>query len=249
MSETVYKTTPHIVAFIDILGATNAILKQADESLEVIHKIYESAVTAFPMFQEIGLERPKVKIFSDNIVVALPYDASRRKTDALLGVVAMSVLLQAIFLTRGWLTRGGIASGDFFMDDVMVWGIALVHAYELESRVAYFPRVVVAPSLVEEYNQERDIQHAKKIIDRFLGRDADGMIRLEILPKMPIDSNSAIFKIFDKGLFEKRLVEHHGDTKVCQKWRWMANHVEERRKILETEGGETNAKSDEKDRN
>lgn len=236
MSETVYKTTPHIVAFIDILGATNAILKQTDESLTVIHSIYERAITIFPMFQEPGLERPKVKIFSDNIVLALPYDASHRKTDALFGVAVMSAALQASFLVCGWLTRGGIAAGDFFMDDVMVWGPALVRAYELESRVAYFPRVVIESDLAKECYLEVIRQYArnKNFHGYVFGKDIDGMLRVEPLLDMGARDVmvNEIFNLFKNGLLEKRLTEHRGDTKVCQKWIWMAHHVEERRKLL-----------------
>lgn len=238
MSGTVYKTVPYVVAFIDVLGATNAILRQADESLEVIHSIYEKAITIFPMFQEPGWECPKVKIFSDNIVVALPYDASHRKTDALFAVAVMSAMLQAEFLVRGWLTRGGIASGDFFMDDVMVWGPALVRAYELESHVAYFPRVVIEPDLAKECDLGLILRHTRNTnsLGYAFGKDADGMFRVEPLLDMGWFGVTAnlIFNSFEKGLLEKRLAEHRGDTKVCQKWIWMAHHVEERRKLFKT---------------
>lgn len=238
MSGAVYKTTPHIVAFIDILGATNAILKQADGSLKVIHTIYKNAAMVFPMFHEPGLERPKVKIFSDNIVVALPYDASQQRADALFAVAVMSAMLQVSFLVRGWLIRGGIASGDFFMDDVMVWGPALVRAYELESRVAYFPRVVIEPDLAKVCDLEHILQHTRDINSHgyAFGKDADGMFRVEPLFDVGgfgVTANE-IFKLFKGGLLEKRLAEHRGDTKVCQKWIWMAHHVEERRKFFET---------------
>lgn len=236
MSGAVYKTAPHVVAFIDVLGATNAILRQADESLAVIHTIYKNAATVFPMFQEPGLERPKVKIFSDNIVVALSYDATHPKTEALRAVAVMSAALQAEFLVRGWLTRGGIASGDFFMDDVMVWGPALVRVYELESRVAHFPRVVIEPDLAKECGLELILQHTRNTnsLGYAFGRDADGMFRVE--PLLDVGgfgvTANLIFNSFEKGLLEKRLSEHRGDTKVCQKWIWMAHHVEERRKLF-----------------
>lgn len=238
MSGTVYKTAPHVVAFIDILGATNAILRQADESLAVIHTIYKNAVTAFSECEFPDCDRPKVKIFSDNIVVALPYDASHRNADALFAVAVMSAALQAEFLVRGWLTRGGIGAGDFFMDDLMVWGSALVRAYELESHVAYFPRVVIEPDLAKECGLELILRHTRNTnsLGYAFGKDADGMFRVE--PLLDVGgfgvTANLIFNLFEERLLEKQLAEHRGDTKVCQKWIWMAHHVEERRKLFKT---------------
>ena len=39
-----YKTTEHIVAFIDILGATAKIKENVDESLNAVHKTYDLAI-------------------------------------------------------------------------------------------------------------------------------------------------------------------------------------------------------------
>ncbi len=238
MSGKVYKTTPHIVAFIDILGATNAILKQTDESLEVIHKIYEFAMTAFPGYRRFGFAEPKIKIFSDNIVIAMPCDSICQKINVFYLVATMSAVLQASFLGYGWLTRGGIAAGEFFMDDVMAWGPALVHAYELESHVAYFPRVVVDPTLAKELSLENILQSSEEDksskCNEIFYKGRDGLICLEILLNVWENSARSIFKLFDEGLLEKRLAENHGNTKVCQKWRWMAHYLEERRKFFET---------------
>lgn len=38
----------------------------------------------------------------------------------------------------GWLLRGGIAIGQLFIDDVMVWGDALLKAYYLENKTGFW---------------------------------------------------------------------------------------------------------------
>ncbi len=250
MSDKEYKTSEYVVAFIDILGATNAIMKQTDASLDVIHKIYENAIKTFSKFQMVDFKRPQVKIFSDNIVVAIPYDKDHRKNDALFAVAVMSSSLQANFLAHGWLTRGGISAGHFFVDDVMVWGSALVRAYKLESEVAYFPRVVIDPALAHECELDLMIQYAAKINSYgcIFGKDNDGMIRLEIMPDMWPNTILAIFKEFESGILEKQLKENHGNTKVCQKWLWMDHYVKERCKVFGLESGWTDAKRDERQR-
>lgn len=247
MSDKEYKTSEYVVAFIDILGATNAIMKQTDASLDVIHKIYENAIKTFSKFQMADFKRPQVKIFSDNIVVAVPYDKDHRKNDALYAVAVMSSALQANFLAHGWLTRGGISAGDFFVDDVMVWGTALVRAYKLESTVAYFPRVVIEPTLAEECDLDLMIKYAMKMNSSgcIFYKDHDGMIRLEILQGTWINTTYAIFKEFENGILERQLKENRGNTKVCQKWLWIDHYIKERRKVLPLESGDTDAKRDE----
>lgn len=250
MSDKEYKTSEYVVAFIDILGATNAIMKQTDVALDVVHKIYENAIEKFLKCQAPGFDRPQIKIFSDNILVALPCDLTHRKKDALFAVAVMGAALQADFLVHGWLIRGGISAGDFFMDDVMVWGSALVRAYKLESEVAYFPRVVIDPALAQECELDLMIQYASKINSYgcIFGKDNDGMIRLEIMPDMWPNTTLAIFKEFESGILEKQLEENHGNTKVCQKWLWMDHYVKERCKVFGLESGWTDAKRDERQR-
>lgn len=43
----------------------------------------------------------------------------------------------------GWLVRGGITIGDFYIDDTIVWGPALLRAYELEDKLAIYPRIIL----------------------------------------------------------------------------------------------------------
>ncbi len=143
------KMKEYIVAFIDILGSTAAIKSTAEKSLEMMHDAYTESIELFNCLFENKNVRPSVKIFSDNIIVAMPR-AGESGHGAFCAVVMMSAIIQVQFLKHGLLTRGGIATGNFFADDVMVWGMALVKAYDLESNVAMYPRVVVEPELIRE---------------------------------------------------------------------------------------------------
>lgn len=52
-----------------------------------------------------------------------------------------------------WLLRGGISIGQLFIDDVMVWGEALLNAYYLEDKVANYPRIIIDKNIVSEIIQ------------------------------------------------------------------------------------------------
>ena len=230
MNEKKYKTSEYVVAFIDILGASNAIKTNDSSSLNVVHKIYDGAIRSFePMNSRKEFYKPKIKIFSDNIVVAVPYDDTHTLENAFLAVCIMSSLIQIDFLANGWLTRGGITEGSFFIDETMVWGKALMDAYQLESTVAYFPRVSVAPMLAEKLDLNKlVVQNKNQRFSRFLRYSNDGFFFIDFLrgahQKM-VSSGLEMYRSY--GILEKQLLVHKGNTKVCQKWLWMDSYIKE----------------------
>ena len=46
-------------------------------------------------------------------------------------------------LQRGYFIRGALVKGPLYHDDKMIFGEALVRAYQLESEVVRYPRVMV----------------------------------------------------------------------------------------------------------
>ena len=147
-SEYKLKLKNHIVSFIDILGATNSIISESEKSLNLVHIAYEKAIETFnSLFKDKSIT-PTVKIFSDNILVSLPYN-DKLKRPAFLAVAMISAIIQVQFLSFGYLTRGAISYGSFYCDNLMVWGQALVNAYRLESNNAIYPRVIVDPNLID----------------------------------------------------------------------------------------------------
>lgn len=218
-----YKTQECVIAFIDILGSSDAILNDAEKSLNIVHRAYQKSIESFGvLFGGYGLQ-PSVKIFSDNIVVAIPYGEKRFMRAAFLSVAMMSAIIQVEFLKTGWLTRGGISYGSFFADEVMVWGLALVKAYKLEGTVAVYPRVIVDPALIGELGLAAQQDTRCKI---WIRQDKDGLFYIEYL-------NSCLknAEFFAMGLFqivEENMIKHHGKTKVCQKWLWLSSYLKER---------------------
>ena len=147
MSDT-YKTTTSIVAFIDVLGSTEAIMKDADKSLQMMHDAYSEAIALYQSLFDKGKRiKPCAKIFSDNIVVSVSREGESGH-GAFCAIAMISAIIQVQFLKHGFLTRGGIASGSFFFDDMMVWGTALVKSHNLENNLAIYPRIIVDPELI-----------------------------------------------------------------------------------------------------
>ena len=171
-----YKTSEHIVAFIDVLGASEKIKQNSKESLNTIHFVYEESLRKAETIyssEEVKRIKPIVKIWSDNIVVAAPI-IEGNYCNALFSVIVLSTVIQCEFLAHNYLVRGGISVGDFFSDDVMVWGNALLDAYKIENSVAIYPRIVIHPAVIEKATV------GKNIIKR-IQRDCDGMFFVDYL--------------------------------------------------------------------
>lgn len=134
-----YKTSRHCIAYLDILGGTDIILHDdQNKHLNIINMIFEDALGESKMFSDNIF----VKIFSDNILLALSTDDECREQNItnIIGLVRNIIYEAADY---GYLIRGAITEGDFFHNDIIVYGKALVEAVEMEEKYAIYPRVIV----------------------------------------------------------------------------------------------------------
>jgi hypothetical protein len=69
---------------------------------------------------------------------------------------------QAKLLHDGILLRGAVTLGDLFWDDNHVFGPGIVRAYEIESRLALYPRIAVEPE-ISKYLKEEDLKYLEII--------------------------------------------------------------------------------------
>ena len=157
------------VAFIDILGCRDMMRKDSEESLNRVHRIYVGACEGYKKFANSqSLCMPDIKIFSDNIVLSINEDIHGEF--ALSNLILAAAVFQLKFLEEGILVRGGITKGDFFSDKIMLWGNALARAYQLESELAIYPRIIVDPKYALEFKILPAIKNRKLIKE-----DIDGI--------------------------------------------------------------------------
>lgn len=219
------KQKKYVVAFLDFLGASDK-MKSSEESdsfLQQIKKIYNSTlslVEARNKNSTINMTDIKVRIFSDNIVIAQecvpPLDIQES-----LNILMFSSYIQANALLDGALIRGAITAGNFYIDDMMVYGEALVRAHELESKIAIYPRIVIDREIAEKsllpafkvlktkgLTQDFDGEWIVNFIAQFIGWE-DRTISIRLL-------NGAREKILE--LFKNPTP----DANVQQKFDWLA---------------------------
>ena len=155
-------------AFIDFLGFTE-VSKEADDTTRL--KVLDLLLSLSALRSEFAIHSapiesggtshqimPAISTFSDHIVISYPlariaHDVGPSSNDS---AVAFFVLggfgrllrsIAASALRLGFLIRGGATIGKLYHSQGVVFGEAMIEAFELESRVAVYPRVLVSPRI------------------------------------------------------------------------------------------------------
>lgn len=162
----IVETEPRIICFMDILGFSELINEyDNDITSTVLQDIQESFALAKTELLENKTHQNnefvrhlKYQTFSDNICISIPYFDNENDF-----LVNFSLLItyvkgfQSIMMTKGFFTRGGISAGSYYADNNIIFSKGLVNAYQLESKKAVYPRVVIDKIILErlwKYNFE-----------------------------------------------------------------------------------------------
>jgi len=140
-----------IVAFIDILGWSDLLRRSKTDSNELskLTEIVRRLTFLSQKSQErreeflnknIAAMNTRFSYFSDTVVLSCPADVRE------CGWMTWEVqLLCSVLVLSGQYPRGAIVRGEIHHTESLLFGPALVDAYEIERQVAMYPRLVVTP--------------------------------------------------------------------------------------------------------
>lgn len=212
-----------IVAFIDLLGTSEAI--KNDEHDTNLHSMNLILQTAIDMCADKHICRAdvKVKAFSDNIVFAmeLPDDAEDVERMARVhNILEICAYFQIAALGLGISTRGGVTIGDFFCNDIFVWGKGLLRSYTLENKVAIYPRIAIDANVLPFLPDCDDVGNKHHVLTDF-----DGIVFLDYLSFFTMPTRDEYIKrsLRDVDIIIKAL---KNDERAIQKVRWTASYLE-----------------------
>lgn len=153
-----YTYERRIVCFIDILGFSGKIKGTTKNSPEGNANL-ENICKAIKIINDFsGVLHKKLKIkgiqstqFSDSIVISFPWNENENT------IVAAFMLIKymQVYLIKEFniLLRGGIVIGDVIHNAQMIVGPAMIDAYQLESKCAFSPRIVIDPKVSFRFNK------------------------------------------------------------------------------------------------
>ena len=167
--------TERLIAYVDVLGFGSLIAESGQSDLlapEIIKRISEAI--------DWSIEELSVRLhstadivftqFSDSFVVSVDAEAVGKY-----GLTQFSHCLLVVidcFLSSRLLLRGGISRGKLIHTATLLFGPAMNRAYELESRFARVPRIVLDPVLSEL---------PQLVLHDRLAQDADGLWYVDYL--------------------------------------------------------------------
>lgn len=186
---------PYIVAFIDLLGFSAMVSHDCEtpngdqKYVESLHEVYTDTKKISNKLKDLQLMQ-----FSDSITLAVPY--SKENATSLINIVSD---YQYNLLKKGVLCRGGISYGKHYSAEGFVFSKALIDAYEIESRFASAPRIVVSQNLLDLVAPLKTENPIPEVL-----LENDGLSFVHYLKdKDPSESWNAVEAIAPTGLHEK----------------------------------------------
>jgi hypothetical protein len=141
------------VLFVDLLGVREMNMSQgAAGHLVALH----SAVSLMHRTFVGELSRYRSAFFSDTLVVAAPIVRETDDATEVGNLMRHARWLQNDLVAEGFFVRGGLTLGSLHLDEHVLFGPALVEAYELESNVAVHPRIVLSRAAAQTQRRTAD---------------------------------------------------------------------------------------------
>jgi hypothetical protein len=179
-----------VLCFVDVLGFRSQIQETIDSQGNNVSQKIRNIADAFLHIRDLlDVDKPDEKRgravtqFSDSIVISFP----KTEKSEVFWTINELLNIQISLVFRGMLCRGAVVEGKVIHTEQIVFGPALVDAYELESKAALFPRIILSDSLLEVARSAHAHHHSAsqevKSIISMLKRDSDGMWYIDYVTK------------------------------------------------------------------
>lgn len=207
------------VLFIDMLGVSEMNrakgvarhLIDLERAVTATYRDYLSPFSPWPS-----------AFFSDTLVLAAPL-IDRDEMAEVVFLATQAASLQMSLARSGFFVRGGLAIDRFHIREGLVFGPALVEAYELESKIATHPRVVLSA--------EAEDCLARALAGPTAGyplvlADGDGRTFINYLELQLAQDleDPALPAVAHRDRIVSNLDAHRSNKKVWEKYRWAAEY-------------------------
>ena len=249
MNQDEIKYERRIVAFIDILGFKE-IVKQSEKDTTKIELLYyvleflkswETSEKWDLRIVEIEEDAQKKGVhnfdirgktnttsFSDSIIVSVKVEENVNEMASTL--ITNLAYIGAILIEKGILFRGGITIGNILHNDNgTVFGQALIDAYQLETKSAKYPRIVLSDKLIKELNYPIETKRNRFPYHQYVDRFEDGCIGFhQMIYYQVVESWTEMTseKMIDSLAKVRKTIIHGLDTSfespdVFEKYKWL----------------------------
>jgi hypothetical protein len=217
-------------AFVDILGFRELMagLRGGAVHYETIRDLLRRIHSPYDP-QIVDFEHCDFRAQSISDAVAL----STKRT-----IPGLSMLCRALrelslaALHAGYFTRGALCKGSLYHDETMVFGEALVKAYQLESEIVRFPRIMLTKDVVDDAvssdKKDEFAEHVKQADDGpyFLHVLWQLHIKLEIIRDRSFKGEEPDLSYYAaiRRMIQRRFLESVDTPRHFEKVQWFARY-------------------------
>ncbi|MGF6234739.1 hypothetical protein ABIE02_000844 [Leclercia sp. 1548] len=197
----------YYVAFIDILGFKDIVEQEKSNQFDkgLLTKLYACHLQCGEIFKEFHID---IVQFSDSIVISKPFSV-----DSFEQFIKAVSSYQKMLLKSGFLCRGGIALNKHYSDSGFIFSPALIEAYNVESKKAIYPRIVISEDLME-------LLFPTKNIPEFLCKEYDGLYFVNYVSnEMDEESRESLENLISSCISSK-------NPSIAQKGIWLAGYFD-----------------------
>jgi len=218
-----------VVCFIDILGFKE-IIKETENSSKKLentinaikilleYKDYRDETTKFTQ------ESKQITQFSDCIVISYLVEEKSQLFFTILEIQHMLIHL----IQYGFLARGGISFGKLIHTNKILMGPALIEAYELETKKAIYPRVILPSELITLSAHFRQDIHTPKeeeeYIKQCLQKDDDEWYYIDFINisgELNTESDYPEYLVMIQNIIKNGLKIKK--DKIIEKYKWLSD--------------------------
>lgn len=227
------KYAVHLVTYLDILGFRELI---SEESPNFISKAIRLVIEATAPDTELRHRyKENYTNFSDLIVHTVPvYSVANKKyKDGLVYCRVLDLLFaQTALIQEGLLLRGALTIGNIERTYGVLFGPALIAAYDLEREKAKYPRIILDPRLLEELKTNPHLRRHKyreemEYLSPFLKTDGDGVVFIDYLGGSQSEFSADEYFVFleaHKRLVEAGLADFRNEPRILPKYEWLRQY-------------------------
>jgi hypothetical protein len=223
-----------IVTYFDLLGFRQLVNTLPCSAIADIMKTFASS--AQPSSIDSTAWKWGFSTFSDLAIRSVPI-FSESNAGHSIGLLFQELLelasIQAGLARKGILVRGGVTVGQIHCSDQMVFGPALNRAYDLESTIAHFPRIVIDPTVFKKLEQLRelrshDLEEEQRYVGYLVKEDSDGVWFVDYLRAVSTEFDDQ-YSYLQFLRDHKTLIENNSEhlntlTSMSQKYTWLAHY-------------------------
>jgi hypothetical protein len=230
------KYDKRVTVFLDILGFRQIISDTEDkEGNDISEKIEYLSKTIDLIRNLLDIDKPrevskskKITQFSDCIVISFKENETSEVFYTLLDIKTLLINL----VLKGIICRGAISYGKLIHTNKMIFGPALVEAYETECKAALYPRIILDKTIINVGKKHHAPHHGeideKNEILKILIKDTDDMYYIDYFAKAQseldepeYDMPRYIEKLRD--IIKKGIIAGQKSPDIKIKYNWMKN--------------------------